>query len=139
VSDFAETLTMPTRLPGGSVALHPRHLHQRTGRNGDPHMSGEFLLKERKKTAVGGDRLGPLGHEIGGGVEEILKQSGRTVQHDLLGAGTLDHAVQHGKRPSGGVAHVAGDAGELRLQHQDAEGGAVDGLAAFRDGAHAAS
>src|SRR6185312_2733564 len=47
--------------------------------------------------------------------------------------------VEHGERPCFRVSHVAGDACEAGLQHQDAQRRAVDGLSAGGDRRHAAA
>src|SRR5438132_10251349 len=44
---------------------------------------------------------------------------------DEVGVGSAHPVVAHRERERGGVAHVAGDAREARVEHEDANGDAV--------------
>ncbi len=95
--------------------------------------AGQLPLEQRQEAAIGGDRFGSNRNQFGGRVEERLKQAFGLLQHDTLGAGALDHAIQHRKRPGFSIAHVTRNAGKSRLKHQNAERRPIDRLAAARD------
>ena len=115
----------PTRLPGGSVACTQGTCISALVATGTRDMRGQLALEQREEAAVGGDRLGALAPVPPRRRGNRGSSPAAPLQHHAFGRGALHHAVQHRERPGRGVAHVAGDAREPRLQHQDAERGAV--------------
>src|SRR5436190_10869761 len=55
------------------------------------------------------------------------------MAHDAVGRRAGHNLVEHRKWPGSAVAHIAGDARKARLEHQDADPGAVERLAAMGD------
>src|SRR5215470_12734043 len=92
-----------------------------------------LALKERQKSAGRGDAVGAEAHELGGSVEKLIEQSFRLVADDAVRRGPGDDLVEDGKRPGQGIAHITGNTRKPRLEHQDADPGAVKGLAAPGD------
>jgi hypothetical protein len=65
--------------------------------------------------------IGAQPHELVGGGEKLIEQPLRFVADDATRRGARHDLVQNRKRPRQGVAHIARDAREPRLQHQDAD------------------
>src|SRR5213079_516831 len=76
------------------------------------------------------DRPNALVREGARALDERGKQSLGAAPDDEVGAGAAHPVVAHGERERGRVAHVAGDAREPRVEHEDADGEAVLVLAA---------
>jgi hypothetical protein len=125
----------PDALARRQRRLHPGHLHQRRGRDGNADGSRNLTLEQREEAAIGRDRLRAEADEIPGCLDEIRQQASGTLHHHLVGARAGHHAIQHRERPGRTIAHIPEDAGKARLQHQDAEWRAIDRLAAARDAA----
>ena len=71
--------------------------------------------------------------QFGSGVEERVDQALRFVAHDAIRRRPRHDLVEHRKRPGGAVAHIARNPRETRFQHQDADTGSVQRLAAMSD------
>src|SRR5262249_52507016 len=80
-----------------------------------------------------GDAVGAQINQLARAVQKSIEEAVGALAHHPLGRRTLDHLVEHRERPGLGVAHVAWNAREPRLQHQDAEVRAVDRLPAVGD------
>ena len=139
VSDPADTVMMPTRLPGGSIACTQGTWISALVATGTRTCAASSAWNSDRKPQLVVIASAPSRHQFRGGGQEVVQQSGRRVQHHAFRRRAAHHAVQHRERPGGGVAHVAGDAGKLRLQHQDSERRAVQRLAALGDDLHCAS
>src|SRR5262249_23183807 len=93
----------------------------------------DLVLEQREEAAVRGDAVGAQINQLARAVQKSIEEAVGALAHHPLRRSPLDHLVEHRERPGLGVAHVAWNAREPRLQHQDAEGGAVDRLAAVGD------
>ena len=72
-------------------------------------------------------------HQIAAGGNEILQPRLGVATNHIVGRRAPHDAVLDRKGPGQRIADIAGNAGELRFQHQDAERRAVDRLAAGFD------
>jgi len=88
---------------------------------------------EREKPASRRYAVGAEARELDGGVEKFVEQPLGLVADDAARRGSGHDLVKNRKRPSLGVAHIAGNTREPCLEHQDADSGAIKRLAAPGD------
>src|SRR5579872_3361339 len=127
-----DTVTRPTRFPGGSVACTQGTCIRDEVATGTPTAAAiSFWNSERKPQFV--VMACAQAHQFVGRLDEVRKQASRALQYDLLRRGALHHAIEHGERPRRRVTHVAGNAWKAGFQHQNAQRRAIERLAATGD------
>jgi hypothetical protein len=116
--------------PGGQHAVHERHQHEGRGEDGHRHRRRHLRLELGEEAAVGGDGAHAFSLEEPRAVDERRQQRALALPHHLVGRGAVHPVVANGKVERRRVAHLAGDAGELGVEHQDPDREAIEILAA---------
>src|SRR5512137_747265 len=109
----------PHFLPGFEHGVNQGDLHQAGSKYGDVHGRGQLLLEKSEKTAVRGNRRDPHPLQFLRPFDEGVQQSFPPFSDHLVRGGEFDDFVKNRELPGGGVAHIAGDAGEPCSQHQN--------------------
>ena len=112
VSDCADTVMMPTRFPGGSVACTHGTWISALVATGTRTCAASSRWNSDRKPQLVVIASAPSTTSSAAAARKSSQQPGRPVQHHALRAGAAHHAVQHRERPGRGVAHVAGNAGK---------------------------
>ena len=126
---LAQRRTVDGEDPDAPVrAEHPAHQRdqqQAGGEDRDRHRRRHLALVLHEEAAVGGDGAHALALQRPGALDEGRQQALGAAPHDQVGAGAAHPVIAHREREGGGVAHVARDAREARVEHQDADGEAI--------------
>ena len=101
VSEPADTVMMPTRWPGGSIACTQGTWISALVATGTRTCAASSAWNSDRKPQLVVIASAPSRHQFGRGRQEIVQQSGRGVQHHAFRRGAAHHAVEHRERPGG--------------------------------------
>ena len=117
-------------LAGRKHAVDERYQHEARGEDGDGDGGGHIGLVHGEEAAVGGDGAHSLALEGARPLDEGGQESPLAVAHHEVRRGTAHPMVEHGEIEGRGIAHVAGNARELGVEHENAHRETVDVLPA---------
>jgi len=105
---------------------------QEQARREDGHADGRghLALELHEEPAVGGDGADALALEDARALHEGIEEALGAAANDQVGRGAGHAVIAHGERERRRVPHVAGDAREARVEHEDTHGEPVDVLTA---------
>jgi hypothetical protein len=109
----------PDHLIRPEHSVHHGHLQQAGGEERHAHGRRQLLLEQREKSAGGGDGTAPRRLQFLRRLDEWLEERRILFVHHPLGRGAAHDAESYGEIERGGVADIAGDAREDRVQGED--------------------